>query len=576
MLHPTADLQINALTRSVERFGENTSDRDNVYTVQGKFSLFDGDELEAEYGISDSTRDDSATDNAYLLNYRGAKYDVRYSLRHRHFGPDYYGYSRDTEYTSAAVSFPLYKAIRSNLSYLQYQRNLDRLDARGAAQMDEIYRGGISFPVFTSWKMSFDYEHFLQYDRMPEKEFNYVEDSLIMGISRSLREGSIRLDLRRGWQEDRLTGEEADVWNLRMYSMYRPHQKFHLSFFVSLGDDDTLARSRRMRRSSDYGGRAHWIPVGNLYLYMDYRQYDFEEAETHVDSFSAGINYRFPNTDKLGFEFRRSTWSEEHQRDTYFLIYTKPFSLPVGKKQSVGALEGKVYDAHKWYRPGLEGIILSVDGTAAVTDKKGKFKFPSLKPGEYEIIVDPESLGPEYVPEVSLPIKINIKGGEQAESEIGIVKAGSLFGKVMIARNDQNRNNLNSTNQRINNSNSVNNGANILNSINAANLQQTNNNKKHIETRGFRNLLVELKRNEDVKRTITDSKGRFLFERLQPGEWELKVYDHNLPEHHYLSPTEKTISISPGKQEVVNIEILPRMRDIKIIDEGEVEANVSN
>jgi hypothetical protein len=37
---------------------------------------------------------------------------------------------------------------------------------------------------------------------------------------------------------------------------------------------------------------------------------------------------------------------------------------------------------------------------------------------------------------------------------------------------------------------------------------------------------------DETLRRLTDSKGRFQFEEVRPGSWDMKLYPYNLPEYH--------------------------------------------
>ncbi len=90
--------------------------------------------------------------------------------------------------------------------------------------------------------------------------------------------------------------------------------------------------------------------------------------------------------------------------------------------------------------------------------------------------------------------------------------------------------------------------------------------------RGLAGTLVEITEGQEVLRQLTDEEGRFSFEDIRPGRWELKIRDYHLPTHHYLEQDEFQVELKPGEQKEVEVRVLPRLRPIQIIDEGEIEA----
>ena len=57
-------------------------------------------------------------------------------------------------------------------------------------------------------------------------------------------------------------------------------------------------------------------------------------------------------------------------------------------------------------------------------------------------------------------------------------------------------------------------------------------------------------------------------EGVRPGHWRLKVYDHSLPDYHYFEATEMNLALKPGASEHVLFRVLPRLRRIRVVDEG--------
>jgi len=84
------------------------------------------------------------------------------------------------------------------------------------------------------------------------------------------------------------------------------------------------------------------------------------------------------------------------------------------------------------------------------------------------------------------------------------------------------------------------------------------------------NILVEVVQGEDVQRRLTDHWGRFAFEELRPGRWNMKVYEYNLPQYHHLDPDTLTVNLAPGSKDKVAIRVLPTKRRIRMIEDGGV------
>jgi len=255
----------------------------------------------------------------------------------------------------------------------------------------------------------------------------------------------------------------------------------------------------------------------------------------------------------------RSQWSDYEQRDeedfSFYLTYSVPLKIPVGKKKSVGALRGRVYDEEKPTEPPISKVILATQGATAITNNKGEFIFPSLQPGIYFLRVDKSSIGLNRVTCEKLPITVEVKGGETAEIEIGVVTSCRISGRVAIFAPVSDR--------KL--------GDRDTSSAEELFLVGSGEEQNLEDGIGLANTLVEITNQDEVLRQPTDPKGRFSFDDIRPGEWRVKVYDYGLPPHHYLEEDEFQIQLKPGEKKEVTVRVLPRLRPIQIIDEGQIE-----
>lgn len=84
------------------------------------------------------------------------------------------------------------------------------------------------------------------------------------------------------------------------------------------------------------------------------------------------------------------------------------------------------------------------------------------------------------------------------------------------------------------------------------------------------NTLVELYDEKETLRQVTDQNGWFSFEDLRPGRWILRVHADNLPDRYYLEQRELDFELKPGEEKGIEVRVLPRLRPIQIIEEGEI------
>ena len=225
-----------------------------------------------------------------------------------------------------------------------------------------------------------------------------------------------------------------------------------------------------------------------------------------------------------------------HGKDEFSFLtaYTIPFGIPVGTKKNMGRLTGKVYDAEKPERPPIPNVVLTMNGASAVTNNKGEFIFPALKPGTYLLRVEKGSIGLNRVSVEKDPLVVEVKGGITANVEIGVVTSCKIYGSVsFMSSNDSGKSYSN-------------------------------------DREGLTNTLVEVRNGKEVLRQVTNRQGRFSFDDLRPGVWTVKFYPENLPNGFCLDREDYQLDLRPGEGKEITGNILKRPRQIPIIDEGKI------
>ncbi|HQL65714.1 MAG TPA: carboxypeptidase-like regulatory domain-containing protein, partial [bacterium] len=317
------------------------------------------------------------------------------------------------------------------------------------------------------------------------------------------------------------------------------------------GDDKALRGSYLLRKSNNLDFIASWNPDPDLNLDFWYTKYNFDSDNSESDSYNCSFHYSLPNKHRIGVQVCHYTGDLREDETSYMLTYTIPLGIPICKKKNVGSIKGIVYDAESPDKKGISGVILRVNGKTAVTNSKGEYIFPSAVPGSYQIYVDRSSIGLDKITEQKLPITVEVKVGKSSNVDIGVVRSCNVFGKVIVIPGNNNENNGN--------------GGVVIGEPGGK------NGKKEPEP--LANVLVELTNGEEVMRRTTNQKGEFLFDNVRPGSWHIKVYDHNLPSYHYLETPEQDITLKPGQNKEITIRVLPKIRQIKFIDEGVIQSN---
>ena len=521
-----------------------------IASLQGKLEPFENTniEFEAAYG-----KDGNRNDNAYWLNLYGSpEWGGSYRLEYIYAEPDFPGYYQDKEYISGNLFFPIRKHFTLNTTLRQEKNNLDMDPSIESAAIERFGLLGLNYIFKTGTSISIESRYRSREDRFPEPDFDYRELTFRGRVGQSFKKLFFNASAELGKTKDRLKDQTVDVGIYEGTAYFMPTRNQTYGGYVRYSrhgnpeDEDRVTINTGLTGSFKIGKRAKV----NLKL----EKYDCigtDSGDRH--NLDLALSYLFSNKIRVSARGRHAMYSRnsDQEDETAFIVeFTVPFGLPVGRKRSIGMLEGSVRDQETG-QP-IQNAILRLSGATAVTDSNGGFAFPALKPGDFYLNIDSASIGLEQIPVQKTPLKVDIEGGKETSIEIGITKSADLMGKVMVygfVKED------------------------YLQKEYAVHKGKDRAIPKDTETDiveeyGLANVLLEFKSELEIWRVLTDRKGRFSFDDVRPGQWTLAVYADNLPEYHYLEKDTFEIELAPGEKKEMLIRVLPRKRTIQVIEEG--------
>jgi uncharacterized protein (DUF2141 family) len=491
----------------------------SIYSAESFLKFDPAAQVHLEYGLSNT--DDGQTDHGVHAEIRGELFGkLDYALEKIHAGPQFFGYYNDVDSTSAALTFPIYQKLRGSFSFQQYDNNLDRNPIKSTiANRETLYRPGLRYTFAFGTDVTLEYTMLSRRDALLPADFDFDERSFRLGLGHSFNKVGAQVFIERGQLEDRLTGQtNSGLERYSLYAYYRPTPRQSYSAFFTTGHGSFDATPSRTR---SYGGNATWQLRDDLWLSVQGARNSSDTGTAgHSDTVDATLRYTLPNRHQISVTGRWTYDSGAGNEESAALItYTIPIGIPVGKKQSVGALRGRVYDADD--RP-VSRAVLTTGNATAVTDRNGEFIFPALPPGEHLLRLEQHSLGEQSVTTEPLPLPVEVKPAANTVVNIGVVSPARVT----------------------------------------------------VQVRGAAEVLVELHNDREVLRDFTDRHGEVSFENVRPGHWTMKVPDDGLPAHHYIDNPVRELDLQPGQQKELVVNVLPRHRPIEFIDQGAVSSAV--
>ena len=516
----------------INYLGKQDQSLSNIVTLRTQAEPFKSSEVDLEYGMSTLS---NQRDDAYSARWTGRGNWLSYDARYVRSGTNYAGYYKDVELKNLNLTLEPFHEIRIEGYYRDEQRNLNRDTTLMLAPRDQYYQVGVGI----SNVLSVYYRTNDQNDLLPNPRYRRSEESWQIRTGYNLTVFTIMANADLGSTTDKLAGVKNPFQRYSSYLSVEPITG------QTIGLSAEYARDREPITSVP---QEHLGGSFNLNLTLsDVTQFALalfgtrswgasEQSYTLVD---ISLDHTFPWRHSITLRGRQSIFSPsfESKELAWLVEYAVPIGVPVARNTVNGQLVGKVVDGEKG--TGVPNVLVYAGGATALTDRKGEYYFPALKPDKYFVQIDLQSIGLNRVSMQQLPHEVTIVGGQEIRFDISLSRSVSVSGAVMMY---------------------------------VAKEQAANDTTPPIlvELGGHPNVVMELSSGEDINRRVTDNRGRFAFSNIRPGRWTLRIVDGNLPQGTYFEKDSYELTLVPGQAAEQSFKALPRRRRIQMIQQGAV------
>jgi len=522
-------------------------------SLMADFKLHKDINCEVEYGICNSNKEPfkNSPNNGYQVKVEGRlKGNISVLFNRIYAAPRFYGYYNDTDYTYSTVNFPLFRNLRSYLTYRSMKDNLGLDISRRYANFQESYIVGTSYYFPSGMNLSLEYEDYRSKDILPPFDSNFSTQKLRLGIGRQMGSFSVQSYLDRGSVSNNLQNSFMPLDRVAISLSYNPTSLQSYSLYTTNGYDSFYLNPG----ASTTCGASTSISFGERIRFGASYDNTISQARQVTQNMTGSIFYYFKDMSYLSvLGYKRRGADTDNNESTLFLSYSVPFGIPTGRKKSIGILRGRVYDEDNKRSP-LGGVVIIAGDATAVTDSKGEYIFPSLKPGKHMLSLEKTTVGVKRIPSTKMPLAVDVKGGVTVTRNIAITTGCTLTGRVVLyaeALTDKKQGDKEMFIKRPG--------------------EKEGNIGNYIEKGGVAAVIIELSNGEETMRQYTDESGKFYFSGIAPGTWTLRANNADLPELNYLEKDTDTIELKAGEEKEYSFRVLPRKRVIKIIDSGPVK-----
>ncbi len=447
-------------------------------------------------------------------------------------GSKFNGSYENVDSTSAIIDFPIRNLVRGNLSYTRLRQNFINYCSNEGTLEPRQYQinGNLNYNMICGGILGLNAFILRAKDVGKREQFNFLQKWIGASFSRNLRDYIFNSRIAFGAQNDFLLHHSVD--NLKSFYFFLGKnftQNWRGAIFYDGGNTnyydpkpwrDTFGVSTQFR----YGSGS----------YLDLYVRNVKTSPNKFNFLEWGVNYVhfFKNRHQIQLAAQNIRYRSSIKDDfQFFLSYTIPLSLPVGKRKDVGSVSGYVYDDYE--RKAVPFATINLNGKKAVTDAEGYFNFSSTPVGMHALKT--ENLPQNLLAQYEISQNINVLGGKKVEVPISVVQACSIKGTIKLYVFDDT-------------------------------IPPWEESEPHIIEKevvaGLR-IFISSENGKEVYTTISDREGSFEFAMLRPGKWTISINNNQIASSHFLEEKELILNVKPKEDKVVNLRVLPKTHKIK-------------
>ena len=469
-------------------------------------------------------------DEATSLRVAGRNDWASGDVRYVHADPGYRGYYRDINSKSATLNFFPVNGVRLEGLYRDEERNLDRDTSLFVAPRYRNWQIGAGFSNI----LTVFFKSNLQEDLLPNPKYQRDDAAFQVMAGYTLPFASLLGIAEFGRSRERTIDAEAPYRRVALYANTWPTASVSVGFSIDYLNDRNLFTAEPQERISGSVNARIDIPTGTRLLFTVSGS---ETRSTLVQTFNAldvTLEQELPFGHRVRLQSRQThyTPSSNGGEFDYLVEYTIPINVSIGRSSTTGSLRGTLMDNETG--KGVAEVIITIDGQMALTDERGEFFFPVLRPGTYDFTIDFATLGVNHVLATDAPRGVPVRGGEETEVTLGVLRASTVSGDI-VRHAFESPEPVDSLHER------------------------------YVEAGGQSAMLIEVSNGSVVYRQMSDSRGHFEFRGLPAGSWRVAVIGGEIPEHHFIKEDSAHVLVRPGEDQKVRFDLFPKRRKIQFI-----------
>ncbi|MBT3169486.1 MAG: carboxypeptidase regulatory-like domain-containing protein [Candidatus Cloacimonetes bacterium] len=501
----------------------------NSFSLQGKYTyLFNS--LDFEFASNPNFA------KAYLMqlksNHKWFSYSVKYLDSPSNFrGNETY---HDRKHFFSNLILPIWQNTKLNTEY-EMQKDNNALDTTYVfAPFEQEIKISVDYDLTYKNKFSIGFIVRNKYDMFTERQFDYYQENIYLSIAQYFKNFSIFGSAEFGRNENKLNNISDNVSQVGKYTASASFSPTKNQIYSANMYYFTKNYFSEIENNYDKIDNLVVLLTGSFVIEENTSlDLSIKRRPTH-NTYGLTWQHHLPNFTKIALTTDYTAYQDQNKDDfSVSAEISVPLRVPIYRKQHIGSVKGRVIQ--NMNRLPLQNVMVNLNGYSAVSDQNGVFKFSAVKPGSYNLTVNTSET--DHSLKLAQEKSVTVVGGKNNWLELPLSEVSSINGRIALYKHKND------------------------------NLMENSDELEEVD--GFSGVIIEMEGPDGEKtRTISNGNGHFNFFNLYDGKWSLKLYNYNLPKQHYFERDSFDIEISANEKKELHLRILPKKRELELIEDG--------
>lgn len=469
------------------------------------------------------------TDYGAFVKFQFVRRWINFNTNLIYTGKNFYGFYNNSLLINNNIGFNITRELTLGIT-TNFSNVNPSLDANfySVSPKDRSYTAYMSYQVNVKSRFFIFYSTQEREDKQQPSKFHYAENFGNISYNYNANKFALFYQGRYGYSRNLLildnTGKKESFSNLVQPSV-RIFPWIWIGGYFEHQHTSKFSAADMVQNLFYYGGNARINVKRNLYANFLYRNnYAPDELYIRRSYMDASLlldlkRHRFTLTGGRSFV---PNIENSNQNTLFFTLkYVLKLNIPLSKKRNIGRVKGKL--------SGIgfpkAGNVVQLGSHKFLTDSTGIFSFDGIAPDQYYLsITQNGSKNDGVIPNIKMPLYINVKADSTNEIEIPLTRTGNIRGKVEFLKVKQIG------------------LASILGQRPTVLIKLTN------ETTSF---LTELNEKEE-----------FSFKEMKPGNWTLSAFIPGNQDRFLIEESQKQLDVEIDKTMNVTFKVSPNEKRI--------------